>query len=370
MNYTIDSKNRLIGTPIVPLFNKGTKVRDNYTVHSKHYHQMTSSGIRTYGGGTSPYAEHNGDDFVALSSETEKYANGTYKWVMPFTSMMYIKQNDTITNTMILEGYDKDGNLHQIRACHCSKILITPGQKIVQGTECGVVSDVGAVQDYDNSHLHITYKVNGSVKSIAAVLFGVEAFPDVRASLSEFEETDNGGNESGEDNEETSVSITGYGLYTSKAGVNIRSEPNITSSVKILVPKGNELKIKRFIDGFQPDGWQWAETYFDGEEGFSRVETLNSYTVVKTDTSVQVPGKSVCVVPKTLYLVMSASGGYIRTSIPSGSRRFIPAGTLVQVTELINEVKSDGYQWVKAIYDGEEGYIQADTCNWHYFKIL
>ena len=77
-----------------------------------------------------------------------------------------------------------------------------------------------------------------------------------------------------------------------------------------------------------------------------------------------------CVVPKTLYLVMSASGGYIRTSIPSGSRRFIPAGTLVQVTELINEVKSDGYQWVKAIYDGEEGYIQADTCNWHYFKIL
>ena len=165
-------------------------------------------------------------------------------------------------------------------------------------------------------------------------------------------------------------SITGYGLYTSKAGVYIRESASTSANVKTLVPKGNELKIKYFIDGFQGDGWQWAATYYNGIEGFSRIETLNSYTVVETSTSVQVPGNNVCVVPRPLYIVMSFSGGNLRTSIPNGTPTFIPAGTAVEVVELINAVQSDGYQWVKAKYNGQIGYIQADTHNWHYFKTL
>lgn len=196
---------------------------------------------------------------------------------------------------------------------------------------------------------------------------GIYSFSSVSSrTVPNSEESEDDTNDEGSTN---STSITGYALYTSKAGVNIRTAPNTTSTIVTTVPKGNELKIKRFIDGFQTDNWQWAEVYYNGYEGYSRVETLNSYTVVKTNTSVMVPGSDVCVVPRTLYLIMSSSGGYIRTSIPSGSRRFIPAGTPVQVTELINTVQTDGYQWVKAIYNGEEGYIQADTYNWHYFKI-
>lgn len=230
----------------------------------------------------------------------------------------------------------------------------------------------------------IVWPNRGSYGHIGVVISSTEIFeqnvsPNLVAEITLF---DKAVNRSGSDyvlmrpvgllntTEDDALTFSGYGLNTKKYAVNIRSYPSTSASVVTKVEKGNELKIRYFLDKFQGDNWQWAATYYNGEKGFSRVETLDSYTVVMTPTSVQVPGKSVCVVPKQIYLIMSESGGYIRTSIPSGSKRFIPAGTAVQIKELIDEVQSDGFQWVKATYDGEDGYIQADTCNWHYFKLI
>ena len=73
--------------------------------------------------------------------------------------------------------------------------------------------------------------------------------------------------------------------------------------------------------------------------------------------------------PKPLYLVASAKGANIRTSIPSGTPTFVPAGAKMKVEELIPGFQSDGYQWVKASYNKNSGYVQVDLNNWHYFQI-
>lgn len=359
MSYTIDSSSRLIGTPAVPLFNKGTKVRVNYTVNSVFYNQLTDSKVRSYDTLNGKYAPHQGDDMVALKSDTEKYANGTYNWLMPFNSMKYIEQSDTTTNTMVLEGYDRSGNLHQIRACHCSQILITPGSRITKGTACGTVSDVGVVTSSDNSHLHITYLVNGNHKSIAAVLFGVEPFPDVRASLAEFGDITQ------------TFSITGYGLYVNELGLNVRSEPNSSSDKLVTVPKGGELKIREFLHGFQSDGYQWAATEYNGYKGYSQIDTYGYYTVLLTDTSVIHPETFETITPRNLYIVASTSGAYIRTSVVNGDKTFIAPGSKMKVLELLPDFQSDGYQWAKVNYNGNvEGYVQIDVKSWHYFQII
>lgn len=165
------------------------------------------------------------------------------------------------------------------------------------------------------------------------------------------------------------ISITGYGLYVNKLGLKIRTEPNSSSESLITVPVGKELKIRKFLDGFQSDGYQWAATEYDGNVGYSQIDTNGYYTVVLTDTSVISPSNGACIVPKTLYLVASSKGANIRASIPSGTATFVPAGSKIKVEELIPGFQSDGYQWVKASYNGTTGYVQADVKNWHYFKI-
>lgn len=163
------------------------------------------------------------------------------------------------------------------------------------------------------------------------------------------------------------TAITGYGLYTLRAAINIRTAPNTSAAVLTTVPKGQELKIIRFISGFQSDQWQWAEVYFNGIRGFSRVETLNSYSVVLSSTSRFNPFTNQTITPKPLYLMMSTKGGVIR-SAPGGAEKIkVPSGIKILVTSLPNSLGSDGYQWVMATYNGVSGYVQADTKNWHYF---
>lgn len=165
------------------------------------------------------------------------------------------------------------------------------------------------------------------------------------------------------------ISITGYGLYVNKLGLKIRTEPNSSSESLITVPVGKELKIRKFLDGFQSDGYQWAATEYEGNVGYSQIDTNGYYTVVLTDTSVISPSNGACIVPRTLYLIASSKGANIRASIPSGTATFVSAGSKIKVEELIPGFQSDGYQWVKASYDGTTGYVQADVKNWHYFKI-
>lgn len=165
------------------------------------------------------------------------------------------------------------------------------------------------------------------------------------------------------------ISITGYGLYVNKLGLKIRTEPNSSSESLITVPVGKELKIRKFLDGFQSDGYQWAATEYDGNVGYSQIDTNGYYTVVLTDTSVISPSNGACIVPRTLYLIASSKGANIRASIPSGKATFVSAGSKIKVEELIPGFQSDGYQWVKASYNGTTGYVQADVKNWHYFKI-
>lgn len=165
------------------------------------------------------------------------------------------------------------------------------------------------------------------------------------------------------------ISITGYGLYVNKLGLKIRTESNSSSESLITVPVGKELKIRKFLDGFQSDGYQWAATEYDGNVGYSQIDTNGYYTVVLTDTSVISPSNGACIVPRTLYLIASSKGANIRTSIPSGTATFVSAGSKIKVEELIPGFQSDGYQWVKASYNGTTGYVQADVKNWHYFKI-
>lgn len=168
--------------------------------------------------------------------------------------------------------------------------------------------------------------------------------------------------------EETS-SITGYGLYVNKLGLKIRTEPNSSSESLITVPVGGELKIRKFLDGFQSDGYQWAATEYNGYKGYSQIDTNGYYTVVLTDTSVISPSTGACIVPRQLNLIASSKGGYVRSSIPSGSATYVPAGEKIVIDELIPGFQSDGYQWVKGTYNGTTGYVQADLKSWHYFKI-
>lgn len=168
---------------------------------------------------------------------------------------------------------------------------------------------------------------------------------------------------------EPTLSITGYGLYVNKLGLNIRTQPTANSALVTTVPVGKELKITKFLDGFQADGYQWVATEYNGSIGYSQIDTKGYYTVVLTNTSVMNPSVGGSIIPKPLYLVASSKGAYIRASIPSGSSTFVSAGSKMKVNELIPGFQSDGYQWVKASYNGTAGYVQADVKNWHYFKI-
>lgn len=103
--------------------------------------------------------------------------------------------------------------------------------------------------------------------------------------------------------------------------------------------------------------------------GFFQFDTKEYYTVVLTDPPVMDPNIGGNIIPKPLYLVASAKGANIRTSIPSGTPAFVPAGAKMKVEELIPGFQSDGYQWVKASYNKTSGYVQVDLNNWHYFQI-
>ena len=163
------------------------------------------------------------------------------------------------------------------------------------------------------------------------------------------------------------IAITGYGLHVHKLGLNVRAEPSASSTLLTTAQVGQELKIRYFLPGFQSDGYQWAAVWFNGYSGYSQIDTLGYYSVVRSDTSVIVPDSGISKVPDTLYLMTSSSGAYMRTAVVTGTRTFIPANTKIKVIELLPGFQSDGYQWVKVEYNGSTGYVQADVKNWHYF---
>lgn len=183
----IDNHKRWIEEPIIPFFSKGKNIRLNYTVNARFYDRMTRDGNRTYDTWQGKYMPHQGDDMVALDPKNQKYPKATYQWKMPFESMKFIGQADIVTNTLVFHGYDAQGNIHELRAAHCIAVLVKVGDVIKKGQCIATVSDKGVeIKGNDNSHLHITYKVNGAIRSLAALLFGLEPMPVVRASKEEF----------------------------------------------------------------------------------------------------------------------------------------------------------------------------------------
>ena len=166
-------------------------------------------------------------------------------------------------------------------------------------------------------------------------------------------------------------SITGYGLYVNKLGLNVRSEPNSSSTKLVTVPVGGELKIREFLYGFQTDGYQWAATEYNGHKGYSQIDTYGYYTVLLTNTSVVHPESGRVITPRNLYVVASSSGAYIKASPTSSSKTFISPGSKMKVLELLPGFQADGYQYAKVNYNGNvEGYVQIDVKSWHYFQVI
>lgn len=166
-------------------------------------------------------------------------------------------------------------------------------------------------------------------------------------------------------------SITGYGLYVNNLGLNVRSQPNSSSTKLVTVPVGGELKIRDFLYGFQTDGYQWAATEYNGHKGYSQIDTYGYYTVLLTNTSVIHPESNRVVTPRNLYIVASSSGAYIKASPTSTSKTFIAPGSKMKVLELLPGFQADGYQYAKVNYNGNvEGYVQIDVKSWHYFQVI
>ncbi len=162
--------------------------------------------------------------------------------------------------------------------------------------------------------------------------------------------------------------VTGYAIFTNKLGLRVRD--NVVSG-KILktVKKGNELKIRYFLEGFQSDKYQWAATEYQGIEGFSQIDTKNCYSVITSDQSVMVPNSDIKITPLKLYLNTQSRGAYIRSSVVNGEIiKKVPANKLIQVIELLEGFQSDGFQWCKSKYGKTEGYTQIDVKNWHTFE--
>lgn len=76
------------------------------------------------------------------------------------------------------------------------------------------------------------------------------------------------------------ISGSGRAIYlkTTRSSVRLRAGYAGSSTYKI-IPKGNQLTINRFENGFQSDGYQWVYGYYDGANGYAQLDTYNAYTL-------------------------------------------------------------------------------------------
>lgn len=164
---------------IFSLFNKGDGHRITYTVHQDYYKYLTSIGVGSYDTVNNKPLKHDGDDFIAITSGNVKLPKNTYQALMVFESMKCVDVTRNSTNTVVFQGYDTSHNLHEIRLAHGTNIIAEEGKIYKRGNMLLTVSDTGVKKAIDNSHLHVTYKVNGKIKSLGALLSGLEPFPKV-----------------------------------------------------------------------------------------------------------------------------------------------------------------------------------------------
>lgn len=152
-----------------------------------------------------------------------------------------------------------------------------------------------------------------------------------------------------------SASNTGLYITANNLAIRIRSNP-VDGNILYTVPKGESLKIRFFISGFQSDGYQWAATEYNGIPGYSQIDTKNCYTVTGYNPN--------------LKLSTQVHGGYIRSSVVNGTiLKEVPKNQTITILELLPGFQSDGYQWARTVFDGTPGYTQIDVKSWHFFVL-
>ena len=161
--------------------------------------------------------------------------------------------------------------------------------------------------------------------------------------------------------EDNTTSYNGYCIYVNNYQLAVRTAPKSSTFALAVANTGDRLKIRHFLNGFQDDGYQWAATEFNGQQGYSQLDTKGYYTILKCENVTSA-------IP--LYLIASSKGGYIRSGMFSNSPivTYVPANQAMKIIELIPGFQSDGYQWARAEYNGSSGFVQIDLKNWHYFK--
>ncbi|SJZ60932.1 hypothetical protein [Anaerorhabdus furcosa] len=253
---------------IYPLFNKGNGHRITYTVNAAFYRFMTSLGIKSYDTVGGKPLKHDGDDFIAITSNNTKLALNTYQVLMVFDSMKCVEVTRNATNTVVFEGKDEQGNIHQLRLAHGKNIIAEKDQVYKRGDMLVTVSDTGVVgRDangnwFDNSHLHVTYKVNGKIKSLGALLSEIEPFPYVTAE---------GGKQEPVKWIKPFPSIKIDRVTTDK-GYPVRTQPMNKETV-YWAQKGDYLSVLELSDKTLGDGYKWAKVVTYGNDtGYIQID--------------------------------------------------------------------------------------------------
>lgn len=147
--------------------------------------------------------------------------------------------------------------------------------------------------------------------------------------------------------EDLPPNATGVYLYATKQSFRVRNNP-INGATYHTVSVGDRAAITGFL-GMYSDGYQWLRVNSRGIDGYAQLDTYNCYTLNGYISS--------------RWLVATKQSFRVRNAVVSGAtQHIVPVGARAQIIEFL-PIQSDGYQWVKVIYAGTQGYSQIDTKN-------
>lgn len=147
--------------------------------------------------------------------------------------------------------------------------------------------------------------------------------------------------------------LNGVYLVAKNTPFRVRSNP-VNGTELAMVPTGGEASIISFRNGFESDGYQWAQVYYKGQLGYSQLDLKDDYLIRLTDDATKIALKPI------------KEGFRVRASVVNGTQKdFVPVGDKARINSVNARFESDGYQWAFVSHGTVSGWSQMDTYGYY-----